>query len=404
MTKMSNAENDALLNDLDETLGESELAAKKLTDNEIETFYTKETFRVLYQTNNFFLPQVKQLIDEKEIINIRPEYQRRLRWTNKQKSLLIESLLLNIPIPPVYLYESELARYEVMDGQQRLNAVREFLSNDFKLASLSQLAPLNGRTFSKCPPKIQKGLERSTLSAIVLLFESDDQKRDQLFIRRYVFERLNTGGQKLNPQEIRNAIYGGKFNEMIIQVARTDLFTKTWGIPEYTETDKNEYYENPERQRNTLYKTMGDCQIVLRFFALLDQKHIKGSMRSILDGCMQRNLRSPGADLLSLEQRYNTTLQFAHELFGSTPFHIRTPEGERDRASVGLYDAIMVALDRNISKKAKLLARKVKVRTMLQAELSDPQAYEEIVGRANTAAAVIKKIDRVDDILAKAAK
>ena len=64
-------------------------------------------------------------------------------------SLLIESLLLNIPIPPVYLYESELARYEVMDGQQRLNAVREFLGNDFKLAALSQLAPLNGRTFSQ---------------------------------------------------------------------------------------------------------------------------------------------------------------------------------------------------------------------------------------------------------------
>ena len=147
--KMSKAESDELLNDLDESIEESELVGKKLTDNEIETFYTKETFRVLYQTNNFFLPQVKQLIDEKEIINIRPEYQRRLRWTNKQMSLLIESLLLNIPIPPVYLYESELARYEVMDGQQRLNAVREFLGNDFKLAALSQLAPLNGRTFSQ---------------------------------------------------------------------------------------------------------------------------------------------------------------------------------------------------------------------------------------------------------------
>jgi hypothetical protein len=397
-----NSENDELLNDLDETWGESELTSKKLSDHEIETFYTKETFRVLYQTNNFFLPQIRQLIDEKEIINIRPEYQRRLRWTNKQKSLLIESLLLNIPIPPVYLYESELARYEVMDGQQRLNAVREFLSNDFKLASLSQLAPLNGRTFSKCPPKIQKGLERSTLSAIVLLFESDDQKRDQLFIRRYVFERLNTGGQKLNPQEIRNAIYGGNFNDLIIRLARTDLFTQIWGIPKYTETDNNEYYENPERQRNTLYKTMGDCQIVLRFFALLDEKYIKGSMRSILDGCMQRHLKSPDSDLGNLEQRYNTTLKFALDLFGSSPFHIRIPEGERDRASVGLYDAIMVALDRNAANKQRLLTRKAKARTLLQTELSDPKVYEEIVGRANTAAAVIKKIERIDNILAKA--
>lgn len=97
-----------------------------------DEFFAKSAFRIVYQTNNFFLPQIRDLIDKGEVLNLRPEYQRRLRWSTPQKSRLIESLLLNIPIPPVFLYESDAARYEVMDGQQRLNAVREFIEGDLR--------------------------------------------------------------------------------------------------------------------------------------------------------------------------------------------------------------------------------------------------------------------------------
>ena len=101
-----------------------EAATPKVDPDE---FFAKNAFRIVYRTNNFFLPQVKDLIEKGEVLNLRPEYQRRLRWSKPQKSKLIESLLLNIPVPPVFLYESAAARYEVMDGQQRLNAVREFI-------------------------------------------------------------------------------------------------------------------------------------------------------------------------------------------------------------------------------------------------------------------------------------
>ena len=67
-----------------------------------DEFFAKNAFRVIYQTNNFFLPQIKDLIDKGEVLNLRPEYQRRLRWSAPQKSRLIESLLLNIPIPPSF--------------------------------------------------------------------------------------------------------------------------------------------------------------------------------------------------------------------------------------------------------------------------------------------------------------
>ena len=104
---------EVILGDDDEEL--EELQAETAIDP--DDFFAKNAFRIVYQTNNFFLPQIRDLVDKGEIINIRPEYQRRLRWTTPQKSKLIESLLLNIPIPPVFLYESDAARYEVMDGQ-----------------------------------------------------------------------------------------------------------------------------------------------------------------------------------------------------------------------------------------------------------------------------------------------
>lgn len=67
-----------------------------------DEFYAKNAFRIVYQTNNFFLPQIRDLINKGEVLNLRPEYQRRLRWKVPQKSRLIESLLLNIPVPPVF--------------------------------------------------------------------------------------------------------------------------------------------------------------------------------------------------------------------------------------------------------------------------------------------------------------
>ena len=99
------------------------------TVEEIEKSIVDSPFRAIYQNNNFLLPQIVDVVDESRTVNLRPEYQRRSRWTTKQKSLLIESFLLNIPVPPIFLFEVDFARYEVMDGQQRLLTVREFFSN-----------------------------------------------------------------------------------------------------------------------------------------------------------------------------------------------------------------------------------------------------------------------------------
>src|SRR5438874_9504746 len=147
-------------------------AHRRPTAAEIERMYDSGDNRVTQERNDFMLPQIRDFVREKKWLNLRPEYQRRLVWDRRKKSLFIESLLMNVPVPPVFLYESDLNRYEVMDGQQRLNAILEFYEDRLVLTGLETWDALTGLTYSQCPPRIQAGLDRRKISANVLLTES----------------------------------------------------------------------------------------------------------------------------------------------------------------------------------------------------------------------------------------
>lgn len=361
------------------------------TDDDVDSQLDSQPFRVVYQTNNFLLPQIRDLIVGGDDVNLRPEYQRRLRWTATQKSLLIESLLLNVPVPPVFFYENDLARYEVMDGQQRLNAIKEFLSNGFTLRGLQIVPTLNGRTYSQLPPKVKRGLDRASISAIVLLQESKSKIKKSgsaksYELRRFVFERLNTGGKRLSAQEIRNAIYAGHFNGLIVELSRDPIFTRIWDIPPYTSSDPSEYYEEPERQRNTLYKTMGDCQLVLRFFALDSDSHIQGSMKAILDRCMERNADCSETMAEGMKERFRSRLVLADQLFDGHPFSMSLASaGTIHRPVAGIYDGVMVVLDELWEKREMLIARKAEIQAAYGRLVEEHRATGELTGSANTA-------------------
>ena len=374
------------------------------TSNDPDEFFSQNAFRVIYQTNNFLLPQLKDLIEDGSVLNIRPEYQRRLRWTNPQKSKLIESLLLNIPVPPIFLYEAEEARYEVMDGQQRLNAIKEYLAGDFALSTLTVLKPLNGLRYGRLPPRVKRALDRSSLSAIVLLTESDREKDGtgglrKIDIRRFIFDRLNTGGRKLNAQELRNAIYPGNFNQEIVKMARRRAFTDTFGIPAYTEAEPNDYYENPKRQRNNLYASMGDCQLVLRFFALRDDKNIRGSMKSMLDRAMEKRTNCTEDEAEHLRQVYETRFDAALQIFGEDAFLLPEDERGRRRMSAGLYDATTVALDRLWNRVDRFLQAEEGIQARLAKEFENEDSIPLLTGQANTAQAVKDRIALMEKIL-----
>lgn len=381
---------------------EAAVAQEDLDQIDPDEFLAQNAFRIVYQSNNFFLPQVRHMIETGQAINLRPEYQRRLRWSNAQKSKLIESLLLNIPIPPVFFYESDAARYEVMDGQQRMNAIREFFAGDFRLSGLKVLKPLTGLTYSKCPPRVKRTLDRASISAIVLLMESEKEKPAQgrlslTDIRRLVFDRLNTGGMKLNPQEIRNSLNPGAFNEAIIRLSRMRRFTDVFGIPAYTENDVKDFYENPKRQKNSLYSTMRDCELILRFFALKDEQNIRGSMKSMLDRAMEVQYSEEEANLA--EDEFKTIFEYLYDLFDGNPFEISAPSQDKPKVSAALYDACMVAAGRLKENWDVVLEDKNNVQSRLHAAVQDDEKYEIIVGRGNTAEAVRDRINLLQNIL-----
>ena len=360
-------------------------------------------FRVVYQTSNYFLPQIRELIDRGEIINVRPAYQRRLRWRANQKSRLIESLILNIPVPPVFLYETELARYEVMDGQQRLSTIQEFIAGGFSLTGMQILEGLNGHRYSDCPPRVKRSLDRATLSAVVLLLESEtggglgDLRRSR-DIRHFVFDRLNTGGTRLNPQEIRNALYQSPFNDLLITISQLALFTEVFGIPPHDGEPTDENYVAPERQRNTLYASMRDCELVLRYYALRMADNIKGSMKSMLDRTME-NMTLSRSDIDSWKSEYEDRLSFMYHLFDGRPFRLITDEGRHEKVSFGIYDASMVAIDTAWESRRQIEADKEGVQARMKWATLEEESRILLTGMKNTAGAIRQRINLMGRIL-----
>lgn len=142
----------------------------------------------------------------------RPDFQRRYVWSSKLASRLIESILLNVPIPPCYLSQNEEFELDVIDGQQRLFSIYRFVENQFPLSSLEVLKELNDLRFHQLPLKMQRQLLTHTLRCVLITNESHPE------IKFDVFERLNSNTVPLNPQELRNCIYRGALNSLLRSV------------------------------------------------------------------------------------------------------------------------------------------------------------------------------------------
>ena len=364
---------------------------RTLSDEELSKKYADTQIRIVRSNLDFTLHTLAASIQDKTYINLSPGYQRRARWDKKKKSLLIESFLMNVPVPPLFLFEKDYNQYEVMDGRQRLEAISEFLDNKYALTGLEFWPELQGKRFNDLPGTIQRGLLRRTLNAVVLLAETS-RSDDSFDIRLVLFRRLNTGGVKLNPQELRNALYPGIFNKALHDISRNELFVKVWRIPQRTKTEDEQ--PAPELQRNILYRSMMDCELVLRFFGIRDAVagKTKGSLRQIFDRTMQRySLLTEGeVDLLKTE--FLETLQRVTNALGCG-FHV-LPDGQPSRP---LYDALLVAACAqrmtNLEEKSKAIKAK------LAAALAEPEHYDILVGRGNTLESIKERVALATTIL-----
>lgn len=187
---------------------------------------------------------VSSLVDSMEKGRIVvPEYQRRVVWKKKQQSRLIESLIIQCPIPIVYLNQEPNEVLSVIDGNQRLNALKAYLKNEFPLVGLRAYPELDGLRFHELDPRFQRHIENRTIRCLVIMKETHPQ------VKFDVFERLNTGSVELNAQELRHGLHYGDMITLAETLAKDETFMRLLNVKEN--------------------KRMKVEELVLRFFAFL---------------------------------------------------------------------------------------------------------------------------------------
>jgi hypothetical protein len=367
----------------------------KTSDVEINEKYESGEKRILTEINREKLPSfVEALLRNPKYMNLRPLYQRRGRWDIKKQSRLIESFLINIPVPPIILYEIDYNSYEVMDGQQRITAIRDFYTNKFSLTELELWPELNLLKYEQLPLRIRAGLDRRSISSVVIIKESTSDREKALFFKQKTFERLNTGGVNLSQQEVRNCLYYGKFNLVLIELARHPIFAKAWGIP----LDDN----SPGLLTNTIYKKMEDAELVLRFFALRNVEHFRNGMEGFLDLYMMKSLGFSEQDIEFLKEVFLQTLNLAHQIYEESLFKPFEPKSGnwKKNSHKAYYDAVMVGFSRHLDEAEILIARKLRVIEETK-KLFDKQESRLLTGEGRTKADIQKRIRIFDEMLSQ---
>jgi hypothetical protein len=321
-------------------------------------------------------------------IELKPEFQRRNRWNEKDRSRFIESIIMNVPVPPVFLGEEKYGKYVVLDGRQRLTAVYRFLSDDLRLEGLKVWTELNGKVYSQIQEKgFGATIERRFLPGILLAKESSPE------VKYEVFDRLNTGGIKANPMEVRNAVFPGEFNRFLHHASSQPDFRRLWGLPITTDPE--------ELEAHAFYRQMDDIASVLRFFALrrgtLDGMKFKDYLNDYMS---TRNRHYQGNSELRQEDEdlFSIMIENCISVFGYDAFV--KPDGTGKR-SVPYADAVMQAFaDPRISGLTE--ASKAQIRAGFQELVADSQFKKSISTGTNGPSAINTRISMAKSVVRSA--
>lgn len=293
-----------------------------MNEEEINIKYEEGYNRIVTEQGSIKLPLLKTIFNQENYM-LQPEFQRRLTWDDKKRSKLIESFIINIPIPPVFIFEKDFDSYEVMDGLQRISSIIIFYNDGFELQGLEEWSELNGLKYSELPKKIREGIDRRQLSTITLLKESSQTPIKAEKMKKMVFERLNTGGVKLEPQEIRNALYDGEFNKLCIRLSRNEDFRRLWNIKP-SQIDNEENIETEKESdlfaNDQLYRRMYDVELVLRFFAMRHVDNMQGKLSSFLDNILISGNQYDTELINNLATLFQNIMKLAYSMFEGYAF------------------------------------------------------------------------------------
>lgn len=341
---------------------------------------------------------------------IRPEYQRLFRWSEAQKTALIESILLSIPIPPIFVAEDKNGVWELVDGLQRVSTFISFLGelkgsgwtidyqeyidrsgveeeeeideesgeetgeiktiNKWTLQEGGLVKSLQGFNVDNLPTNLKINLKRAVCRVEILRGESSTSMKYELF------KRLNSGGSKLTPQEIRNAIYRGvnpRLNELLLKVSKSEVFKY---LTQLSSGKLNELY---------------DQELVLRFFAFYkNAENVNENMEKFLNDFMERTVQNANFDYDVYESLIMRVLELIYQIEDNKIFR-----NERNLFVPAYFEGILIGVAQNIETYAEdleLLKSKI-------TQLKSDNDFKRYSGTAsNSRSRIRNRLKRVDEI------
>ena len=268
---------------------------------------------------DFIIRSLKDQVDDGTLV-LADDFQRRRVWDDTKASRLIESLLINVPIPVCYFAELEDGSYSVIDGQQRLTAIYRYLNDKFKLRSLRIRSDLNKKKFSQLGISDRRSIQSRSIRCILIQKESHPE------IRFDVFDRLNSNSVKLNRQELRNSLYKGDLNKLIKELSENKTFKKL-------------------RRSENVDKRMNDCEMILRFFAFhFDRVNYQGNLAKFFDNYLQAGRKMSSEVIHNHREIFLKTINDVDCVFGENSFRRYDPINDTWNKSLNraIYDIIML--------------------------------------------------------------
>lgn len=301
--------------------------------SEIDDDYSDDSlFNISSWGADLSFRELISMYEEDELV--KPELQRKYVWDKVEASRFIESILLGLPVPSIFLAQAGSQKL-IVDGYQRIMTVYDYMrgifSADQKVFRLSNSEKINARwrnkAFSELSTDDQRKIKSTTIHAII--FEQKKPENDGTSLYQ-VFERINTSGRTLTPQEIRNCVYQGSFNTMLFEINENKTWRKLFGTE-----------ESDSRMR--------DLEYILRFFTMktgdiLDTESKQISLKKALNDFMKTHKEDSPTDIQRFKEEFDTTVQLVYDHIGKDAFRNYTRGKFSKKFHPAIFDAIMVAV------------------------------------------------------------
>jgi hypothetical protein len=306
-----------------------------------------------------------------------PEFQRNQVWKQQQKSRFIESLILNIPVPPFYISQDYDGNMIIVDGLQRSNAIFEFLNNKYELVGLDALPNLVGKDYSHLDEDLKARIEDRELLLYIL------KPTVPMTIVYDIFNRINSNGSPLTRQEIRNCIYIGKSTSFLFELSINPIFKTAidHGIPSLR---------------------MKDREAILRFFSFLlfDYKiDYKGDLDDFLGKTMKKINRLTDVEIFDLKKRFLRVMSMSFDFFKDKNFRLPTPYS-RGRINIALLESVSAFFDKNSDDFLKTNKKRI-VENYFKILLIDPEFIESVRFSTNSERNVKIRFNKANEILSQ---